>query len=442
MPEAILNGPSAFIDQRDHFPEDALGILWMETYSPEVFVFEHLPRGKSHDAGHVLADEGACIVARQIGVDDGRRDRHQVTQPFAGGFQFGSAILDPLLQLIVRLAEFFLLALTRTEIGGEADHSGFLAILVEEDRCRNEHGNVVPVLGLKRALIAGRSSTALAHLDQDVSRALLTIVEVNGGAADDIFGTIAEQALGAFVEQDDVPLFVSGNDGIWRALDEPREVTLGLLDLGVGGKSKLFCLLSLGDISPCAHELERATSIVIDDLEGILNPNVVAIAVAEAILDRSAAPADKGKHFAEGSRGIVGMKMVGPTLRVGGHLLRRIAHDRAEILADESAGIIARCLGGVDDGGTYREKVLQALTRPLELCGDSLALGLERFEISDPLAQSRKLVDELLLGLLVVVNGGGRLRHANDFRLCPASTLSSVHTPTSDGGGLPARSPL
>src|SRR6476661_673630 len=121
MPEAILYGPSAFIDQRDHFPEDALGILWMETYSPEVFVFEHLPRGKSHDAGHVLADEGACIVARQIGVDDGRRDRHQVTQPFAGGFQFGGAILDPLLQLIVRLAEFFLLALTRTEIGGEAD---------------------------------------------------------------------------------------------------------------------------------------------------------------------------------------------------------------------------------------------------------------------------------------------------------------------------------
>ena len=154
----------------------------------------------------------------------------------------------------------------------------------------NQHGNVVPVLGLKHALITGRSSAALAHLDQDVSRALLTIVEVNGGAADNVFGTIAEQALSAFVEQDDVPLFVSGDDGVRRALDKPREVTLGLLNLGVGGKSKLFCLLALGDVGPCAHELERATSIVIDDLEGILNPNVMAIAVAEAILDRSRRP--------------------------------------------------------------------------------------------------------------------------------------------------------
>jgi hypothetical protein len=52
--------------------------------------------------------------------------------------------------------------------------------------------------------------------------------------------------------------------------------------------------------------------------------------------------------------------MIGPALGIGRHLLRRIAHDRAEVLADEGTGIIARGLGGVDDRGADREQVPEA----------------------------------------------------------------------------------
>ena len=134
----------------------------------------------------------------------------------------------------------------------------------------------------------------------------------------------------------------------------------------------------------------------------------MAVAMAEAILDRSAASPDQRKHLAEGARRVVGMEALRPALRVGRHLLRRIAHDGAEIFADEGAGVIAGRLGRVDDGRTDGEKVLEALARALELGGDGLALGLERLEVLHPLAQGRELVDELLLGLLVVVAGGRR----------------------------------
>ena len=43
------------------------------------------------------------------------------------------------------------------------------------------------------------------------------------------------------------------------------------------------------------------------------------------------------------------------------------AHDRAEVLADESTGVIARGLGGVDDRGADREEVLQPLLYPFVL---------------------------------------------------------------------------
>ena len=125
--------------------------------------------------------------------------------------------------------------------------------------------------------------------------------------------------------------------------------------------------------------------------------------MAEAIFDGAPARPISGAISSNARVGVLGMEMIGPALGIGGHLLRRVAHDRAEIFADEGAGVIAGRLGGVDDGGTDGEKILQALAGTLQLCGDGLALRLEGFEITDPLPQAGKLVDELLLGFLVVV---------------------------------------
>ena len=81
--------------------------------------------------------------------------------------------------------------------------------------------------------------------------------------------------------------------------------------------------------------------VVVDDLEGVLDPNVMPVAMAEAIFDAAAAAPDQREHLAEGPRSVIGVEMIGPALRVGGHLLRPISHDGAQILADEGAGVIA-----------------------------------------------------------------------------------------------------
>ena len=81
--------------------------------------------------------------------------------------------------------------------------------------------------------------------------------------------------------------------------------------------------------------------LVVDDLEGVLDPDVVAVAVAEAVGDRSSPALDQGRQLLEDAWRVVGVQALGPALRVGGHLLGRVAHDRAEVLADEGAGVAA-----------------------------------------------------------------------------------------------------
>src|SRR5262249_41239494 len=120
------------------------------------------------------------------------------------------------------------------------------------------------------------------------------------------------------------------------------------------------------------------TRLVIDDLEGVLDSDVMAVAMPEAVLDRSASPLNQGVHLLKDSWGILGMKMLRPALRILGHLLRGIPHDRAEILADESACKIPRGFSGVDDGRADGEQVLQALPNATEFHFEGLALGYVR----------------------------------------------------------------
>lgn len=47
----------------------------------------------------------------------------------------------------------------------------------------------------------------------------------------------------------------------------------------------MFSLLALIDIGPGADELQRIAGVVIDDLEGILDPDVVAASALETVLD-------------------------------------------------------------------------------------------------------------------------------------------------------------
>src|SRR5262249_62251698 len=85
----------------------------------------------------------------------------------------------------------------------------------------------------------------------------------------------------------------------------------------------------------------------------------MSVAMPEAVFDRAAAALDQGSHFLEDSRRILGMKTVWPRLRIGGHLVGRVAHDGAEILAHEGAREVARDARGVENGGARSEQELE-----------------------------------------------------------------------------------
>src|SRR6185312_1998652 len=100
--------------------------------------------------------------------------------------------------------------------------------------------------------------------------------------------------------------------------------------------------------------------------------------MAEAIDQRAASALDQGRQLLKYPRAVLGVKTVGPALGVGEHVLRRAAHDRADVLADERAGEIAGGLGRVDDGGADREQMLKAQPRAAEL--GNVGPGADQFQ--------------------------------------------------------------
>ena len=101
----------------------------------------------------VLADEGAGEIAGSlVGVHDAGSDSEEVLQASSGFPQLLGALLDPLLQFVIRLLNRFLGALAFAEIGGETDRSDLAAVVVEQQRRRDKHGNRGLVLGPQHAV--------------------------------------------------------------------------------------------------------------------------------------------------------------------------------------------------------------------------------------------------------------------------------------------------
>src|SRR5262249_31776053 len=101
-----------------------------------------------------------------------------------------------------------------------------------------------------------------------------------------------------------------------------------------------FNVFAFGDVRPRTHHLGRSADLVLDHLERILNPDVVAVAMLEAVFNRAATRLDEGAHFLEHSWCIFGVEVVRPAPLVANHVAWRKAHDHFEILADESTGKI------------------------------------------------------------------------------------------------------
>ncbi len=159
----------------------------------------------------------------------------------------------------------------------------------------------------------------------------------------------------------------------------------------------------MGDVGPGADDLQRIAGFVVDDLERVLDPNVLTVAMAKAVLNGSASLFDERPHFFENPFRIVGMKPLRPEFVILEHFPFGKAHDGIDVLADERTAIAASCLIGVDDARRHGQKVLQARACFLELGGALLDMP---FELVIGLLQ-------LLLSPLALAQVGGEADHPN-----------------------------
>ena len=103
-------------------------------------------------------------------------------------------------------------------------------------------------------------------------------------------------------------------EGLANEAVAPFDVARDPLQLGLD-------LLAVGNVRPGADQLLRLAFVVADDLEGILNPDVVAPPMPEAVFGRPFSVLDQGSQVLVDPRSIFRMETLGPELWIS-----RISH--------------------------------------------------------------------------------------------------------------------
>ena len=80
--------------------------------------------------------------------------------------------------------------------------------------------------------------------------------------------------------------------------------------------------LPIRHVGPRAYDLFRLAVIAVGDGEGVLDPDVVAVAMAEAVFECTMTLGDQALEFGEHPIGVVGMESLDPELLIVAHLPR------------------------------------------------------------------------------------------------------------------------
>src|SRR5262249_54542564 len=116
-------------------------------------------------------------------------------------------------------------------------------------------------------------------------------------------------------------------------------------------------LLGCRYIAPGAHNLNRLTVAVTDQVLLIDHPAIGSVLLKETAFDRIAAALIQARRLRLHTGAIIGVNAAPPEFRVLEILLRFIAEPIADILANEGRGEIASCLETIDDGRGAGQKV-------------------------------------------------------------------------------------
>ena len=277
VPEPVLDGPSALLDERSHFVEQLAGHRPDADASTRNPILEHLPGekpmiGSTFWLTKVQAySPEAWLVYMMPGVTVSRywnRSRASFSSVVRSSTRFSSSSYAFWSASCSRLRSRMSVAKPTVPISSPSSSTS------TEAEIKNR--NAAAVLGPKHAFEPGNGAAALAHLAQDFVCPRLAAVEHAHAAADNVFGLIAQQRLGALVEQYDLSFLVGGDDGVGRTLDQAGQRLLRLLQLELAASAFVSASLAVGNVGPGADELQRTSGIVIDDPESVVDPDVAA----------------------------------------------------------------------------------------------------------------------------------------------------------------------
>ncbi len=110
----------------------------------------------------------------------------------------------------------------------------------------------------------------------------------------------------------------------------------------------LLGLLAGADVAPGADDLDRLTVVAAQQILLVAHPDVIAVALAEAVLRSVAALLEELALLGLDRSEILRVHIAAPEIGVLEILLRAIAEQALDVLADEGRGVVVLRLEAVD----------------------------------------------------------------------------------------------
>jgi hypothetical protein len=113
---------------------------------------------------------------------------------------------------------------------------------------------------------------------------------------------------------------------------------------------RAFCPLAFGDVAPRTHDLDRVASFVPAQAQLVAHPAIRSVPVAEPVFVGVAAELKQAGKFGQDTGKIVGVDPLQPEARVPQVLLRLVAEQAPDVLADERRRIVTLRFEAVEHG--------------------------------------------------------------------------------------------
>ena len=146
-----------------------------------------------------------------------------------------------------------------------------------------------------------------------------------------------------------------------------------MLDALVRRRDRRFGALAFADVAPGADDFDRLALLVPHEPLLVVDPEVAAIALPEAVLDRVRAVLEKLDGLRLDRCKVVRVDAAAPEIRVLEIVLRLVAEPLADVLADEGRREVPARPIAVDHRRGGREQVADAILRRDEGFADLLA---------------------------------------------------------------------